>query len=450
MKRLTRLTLLALLTLAIAGCGAKTAAPAETGDDDDDDDGAGDSQPVVSAAASVISGSTPLDVMFTGVAAGGDGSLDFFWDFGDGETSTEQDPAHTFTGAGVFSTVFTATDADGDLASATVVITVGNASIPVVSIVANPTTGTAPLDVDFTATASGGNAPLTFAWDFGDGAVANIAAPSHIFTAAGTYLTRVQVTDADGDVAEATVAIVAGGAQNNAAKPDFEIFNVGSYESGLEDNYEPNDSRTAAYYLGDYGAGNATYTVSNAYVDAPEATYYVDVVNYGTDATAPFYVDFYANRAAAPAVNTIGDQYATVATLPELSAKRLYFTVPMPVTGASAYAFADTFDDIAEDEEANNASLPEVANLQADADWFEVYETAGYQLSITLDQLPADYDIELYNDAGTKLASSLKAGTASESILFTTTATGFYQIRIFGYNGATSSATPYRLTVVVP
>lgn len=450
MKRLTRLTLLALLTLAIAGCGAKTAAPAENPGDDDDDDGAGDSQPVVSAAASVISGSTPLEVMFTGVAAGGDGSLDYFWDFGDGETSTDRDPVHTFTGAGVFSAVFTATDTDGDLAAATVVITVGNASIPVVAIIANPTTGTAPLDVDFTATASGGNAPLTFAWDFGDGAVASVSNPSHVFTAAGTYLARVEVTDADGDVAEASVAIIAGGAQNNAAKPDFEIFNVGSYESGLEDSYEPNDSRTAAWYLGDYGTGNATYTVSDAYVDAPEATYYVDVVNYGTDAAAPFYVDFYADRAAAPAVNDAGDQYATVATLGELSAKRLYFSVAAPVAGAQAYAFADTFDDVAEDAEANNASLPEVANLEADVDWFEVYETSGYQLSITLDQLPADYDVELYNDAGTKLASSMKAGTASESILFTTTATGYYQIKVFGYNGATSSATAYRLTVVVP
>lgn len=449
MKPLTVFTLLLSLSLALAGCGAKTAAPA-TSDDDDDDDGSSDSQPVVSAAASIVSGSAPLEVAFTGVAAGGDGNLDFFWDFGDGETATSKDTTHTFTSSGVFSVVFTATDEDGDFAAATVVVTVGNASAPVVSIVANPTTGSAPLDVDFTATASGGNAPLSFSWDFGDGAVAAVSNPSHTYMAAGTFLARVEVTDADGDTAEASVAIVAGGAQNNAAKPDFEIFNVGSYESGLEDDYEPNDTRTGAYYLGDYGTAGMTYTVTDAYVDAPEVTYYVDVVNYGKAATAPFYVDFYQDRAAAPAANDIGDQYATVASLGELSSKRIYFSVAAPVDGAQAYAFADTLEDVEEDDEMNNASLPELTAVDPDEDWFEVYEDAGYQLSITLDNLPADYDVELYDDAGTKVASSLNASTTAESITYTTPAAGYYQVRVFGYNGATSSATAYRLTVVVP
>lgn len=452
MKRLTLFTLLATLTLALAGCGAKTAEPATSDDDDDDDGGVSDNQPVVSAAASVISGSTPLEVAFTGVAAGGDGSLEYFWDFGDGETAQEKDPVHIFTAAGVFSAVFTATDTDGDFAAATVVVTVGNSSIPVVSIVANPTTGTAPLAVDFTATASGGNAPLSFAWDFGDGALDSTSNPSHTFMAAGTYLARVEVTDADGDIAEASVAIVAGaaGGGNNMADPDFEIFGVGSYESGLEDNYEPNDARTSAYYLGDYGTSGMTYTVSDAYVDAPEVTYYVDLVNYGTDASAPFYVDFYKDRATAPAANEIGDQYATVATLPALSSKRLYFTEAAPVAGAKAYAFADTFDDVSEDDEANNASLPEPTEVSADEDWFEVYEDAGFSLQITLDNLPADYDIELYDEAGTKVASSLNASTTAESITYSTQTAGYYTVRVFGYNGATSSATAYRLTVVVP
>jgi hypothetical protein len=268
---------------------------------------------------------------------------------------------------------------------------------------------------------------------------------------AGTYLARVEVTDADGDVAEASVAIVAGaGGGNNAADPDFEIFNVGSYESGLEDDYEPNDARASAYYLGDYGTAGMTYTVSDAYVDAPEVTYYVDVVNYGTDAAAPFYVDFYKDRATAPATNDVGDQYATVATLPGLSAKRLYFSVSAPVAGAKAYAFADTFDDVAEDDEANNASLPEPTAVEADEDWFEVYEDSGYNLQITLDNLPADYDVEVYNAAGTKVAGSANASTTAESITYLTPAAGYYTIRVFGYNGATSSATAYRLTVVVP
>ena len=449
MKRLTALTLALALAAAIAGCGAKTADPATSDDDDDDGGTPADLQPVVSAAASIVSGSAPLEVAFTGVAAGGDGSLEYFWDFGDGETSLEQNPIHTFTASGVFSAVFTATDADGDFAAATVVVTVGNASLPVVSIAANPTNGPAPLDVGFTATASGGNAPLSFAWEFGDGALASVAAPAHTYMQEGTYLARVEVTDADGDVAEASVTIVVGATPQNNMGADLEIFNLGSYESGLEDNYEPNDLRASAYYLGDYGAGNATYTVTDAYVDAVEVTYYVDVVNYGDDATTPFYVDFYSDRASAPTATDIGDQYATVAELPSLTSKRLYFSLTSPVDGALAYAFADTLDQIEETDEANNASMPSQTSAEADEDWFYVYETANYQISVTLDQLPADYDVEIYDAGGTKVASSLNAGTTAESIQYTPTVTGDYFIRIFGYNGATSSGTAYRLSVIV-
>lgn len=461
MKRLVTVTLISMLAAATAACGAKTEPASDDGGgfnpgDDDDDDGAGDNQPVASAAASVVSGSAPLEVQFTGVATGGDGNLDFAWDFGDGETADIKDPSHTFTGAGVFSAVFTATDEDGDHAAATVVITVGNESVPVVSIVANPPNGPAPLNVGFTANASGGTAPFTFAWAFGDGATGASGTTTHMFSNPGSYLTRVTVTDADGDEAEATVTIVVGDTQNGgnnnngAGDPDLELFNLGSYETGLEDSYEPNDARLDAWYLGDYGTDGMTYTVSDAYVDAVEVTFYADVVNYGEAIDTPFYVDFYSDAAAAPASGDLGDQFATVQSLGKLSSTRLYFTVDTPQSGAQSYVLADSLDDVSESDEDNNVSLPEEAMGAADEDWYSVYETSGYELSITLDQLPADYDIELYDEAGTKVASSLRAGTSAESITYAVPTTGEYFIRVFGYDGATSSTESYNLVVVVP
>jgi len=71
-------------------------------------------------------------------------------------------------------------------------------------------------------------------------------------------------------------------------------------------------------------------------------------------------------------------------------------------------------------------------------------------VSITLDQLPADYDVQLVNAAGTVVASSQNGSTTAESISYPVTTTGDYYIRIYGYNGATSSSTAYRLKVVVP
>jgi|GEM_PF-2699566 len=54
--------------------------------------------------------------------------------------------------------------------------------------------------VTFTATATGGTPPYGYAWDFDDGTIANIRAPSHAFEAAGTYNVSVTVNDAETSV----------------------------------------------------------------------------------------------------------------------------------------------------------------------------------------------------------------------------------------------------------
>ena len=71
----------------------------------------------------------------------------------------------------------------------------------------SPTTGlsaslkastTGNLDYTFTAVVSGGTAPYTYAWNFGDGATSTEKQPSHTYTVAGTYNVKLTVTDAAG------------------------------------------------------------------------------------------------------------------------------------------------------------------------------------------------------------------------------------------------------------
>jgi PKD repeat protein len=59
----------------------------------------------------------------------------------------------------------------------------------------SPTTGNAPLAVNFTAAATGGTAPYTYSWNFGDGSTSTSQDPSHTYTAAGTYKATLTVTD---------------------------------------------------------------------------------------------------------------------------------------------------------------------------------------------------------------------------------------------------------------
>ncbi|TYC21298.1 DUF1349 domain-containing protein [Micromonospora sp. MP36] len=82
---------------------------------------------------------------------------------------------------------------------------------PLVEVTASPTSGTAPLTVNFTATATDpdGDNPLTYAWDFG---VAGAPKPTtqnatYTYTAPGTYQAMVTVTDARGAATLKSVSI---------------------------------------------------------------------------------------------------------------------------------------------------------------------------------------------------------------------------------------------------
>ena len=69
---------------------------------------------------------------------------------------------------------------------------------PVVNASAtSPTSGPAPLAVAFSAAGSSDpeGQPLTYSWNFGDGATSNSANPSHTYTATGNYQARLTVSD---------------------------------------------------------------------------------------------------------------------------------------------------------------------------------------------------------------------------------------------------------------
>ncbi|MGW9191013.1 PQQ-dependent sugar dehydrogenase [Streptomyces rubiginosohelvolus] len=84
--------------------------------------------PVAKAAADRTSGPTPLAVSFSsaGSADPEGGNLTHAWDFGDGTTSTDPNPSHTYTTAGTYNPTLTVTDPEGLTGTASLVVTAGN------------------------------------------------------------------------------------------------------------------------------------------------------------------------------------------------------------------------------------------------------------------------------------------------------------------------------------
>jgi endonuclease/exonuclease/phosphatase family metal-dependent hydrolase len=87
--------------------------------------------PQVSITASISTGLAPLAVGFTSNAYDPDGYIaGYSWTFGDGQTSTQASPSHSYTTAGVFTARLTVTDNAGATASATTTITVTSPAPP--------------------------------------------------------------------------------------------------------------------------------------------------------------------------------------------------------------------------------------------------------------------------------------------------------------------------------
>ncbi len=95
---------------------------------------------------------------------------------------------------------------------------------------------------------------------------------------------------------------------------------------------------------------------------------------------------------------------------------------------------------------AVNTNISALLNTSSDVDWFKFSNTStAKNIRVTLSNLPADYDLRLYNSAGTLLSTSANGGNATEQIKYNNAPVGTYYIRVYGYNGAFNASTCYTL-----
>jgi hypothetical protein len=156
-------------------------------------------------AASPASGYLPLQVQFTDASTGVINS--WLWNFGDGATSTEQSPSHTYTLAKSYKVSLTVTGPSGSSTS-TAAIKVSKWPKPKAAFTANPTSGNAPLQVQFTDASTG---PITsWVWAFGDGGTSTQQSPSYTYENPGKWKATLTVTGPGGEKSKsATIKVTA-------------------------------------------------------------------------------------------------------------------------------------------------------------------------------------------------------------------------------------------------
>ena len=96
---------------------------------------------------------------------------------------------------------------------------------------------------------------------------------------------------------------------------------------------------------------------------------------------------------------------------------------------------------------ATNSTLQSMIGTTTDKDFFRIVTTAAApKLKVTLTTLPADYDVILYNSAGTQLAISQNGSTTGETITYNSSSAATYYVRVYGYGGVYTTSACYTLT----
>ncbi|RMG54101.1 MAG: PKD domain-containing protein, partial [Bacteroidetes bacterium] len=112
------------------------------------------------------------------------------WDFGDGNSSSQENPSHTYVATGTFNVTLVVTDSiSGCVNQATQNLVVTD---PQAGFTASDTYGCAPLAVNFGNTSVDAT---NYLWDFGDGTTSTAANPSHTYTSTGTYTVTLIASD---------------------------------------------------------------------------------------------------------------------------------------------------------------------------------------------------------------------------------------------------------------
>jgi PKD repeat protein len=129
------------------------------------------------------------------------------WSFGDGSTSEEASPAHTFTTAGTFNVQLISTNSSGCID--TVVKSVVINELPVADFNAFPQYCINSLvHFDDASTAGAGGTITLRNWDFGDGGTSTAVNPTHIYTTVGIKEVKLMVTTNFGCIDEKAAFIV--------------------------------------------------------------------------------------------------------------------------------------------------------------------------------------------------------------------------------------------------
>lgn len=205
--------------------------------------------PIAAFTANPTTGAAPLNVSFTDLST--NNPTNWHWSFGDGDTSSQQNPSHIYNNVGNFTVSLISTNTYGSDTTIKVDFIIIGLS-PIAAFSANPTNGIVPLTVIFTDLSQ--NNPTSWYWDFGDGNSSTVQNPSHTYTKKGNYTVYFAATNSYGTDSDISLDLISVGALPTA---DFSVQEAVGYDTLLV-HFTDITSNSPTSWLWNFGDGSTS------------------------------------------------------------------------------------------------------------------------------------------------------------------------------------------------
>lgn len=151
--------------------------------------------PVAKFESSAISGTVPFAIQFFDRSEGQPDK--WFWDFGNGKTSSDPNPTVVYDKPGKYTVQLTVLNRRGKSDKlASQYVTVLAPPVPQADFRADQREGVAPLTANFQDQSKAVVGDIKdWKWDFGDGVTSNERNPKHAYTKPGTYTVKLTISD---------------------------------------------------------------------------------------------------------------------------------------------------------------------------------------------------------------------------------------------------------------
>lgn len=233
-------------------------------------------KPSVAFAVNDSVGCFPFRAQFTDqtVAAPGTSNVSWFWDFGNGTQSTQQNPTVTYASPGDYTITFKVTNDKGCsrvLTKQQYIHIVGNLNAGFTNT--QPMVCRPPVSINFTNTTTGAGT-LSYSWNFGDGTNSTVISPQHNYTTPGNYTVTLAIISSEGckDTVRKTNLITIQNINTTFTAPDSICINAVT-------SFQNTSTPTPANSNWNFGDGTTATVLSPTKVFTTPGTYNVTLYN---------------------------------------------------------------------------------------------------------------------------------------------------------------------------